>query len=289
MSAVSKEKIKSEKLTILAGELLSQGDIEEGLEALKRSARIGDGKDTQTYLQIASNLYVQKDYKHAKIFVETFLEHWKSAEAYFILAAIESALGCKEKSIKDYETGIKIYKGNEISPYHECADLYVQAGKRQNACEMHKLALLKKSNDRKSITFLANYYISEKNYKKAAEYYKILVDCDAAEYIDYQRYGMCLYEMRDYVKSEEMYILAMEKYPVKDEKSMELKNIRNRTLKDSYKDIEKSEKEYKKILEEKHSSNAYFHLGNIEFIKGNYTEAAKLYEKAKEIFQKHRM
>jgi len=91
--------------------------------------------------------------------------------------------------------------------------------------------------------------------------------------------------MKDYKKAEDMYIQALSIYPANTPAAIELKNLRNKNLRDNYPNIAQSKAKYMKNIKNSPKSNDYFHLGNIEFIEGNYEKAAEYYYKAKEVYQ----
>lgn len=134
------------------------------------------------------------------------------------------------------------------------------------------------------MVFLANYFFANNKYKEAMKFYEVLVDNNLADYNDYHYYGVCLHELKDYKRAENMYLQALEMYPADSPETIALKNLRNRKLEDNYPNIEKSKKEYLENIKHSPKSSDYFHLGNIEFINGNYDKASEFYSKAKEIY-----
>ena len=275
------------KLTNLAEDLLKKGVDGEAMEALKRSMRLSDGSDMKSYLQIALSLFENGDYEHAKIFLNTFLEYWMASEAYFILGDIAK----KEKRLKDafelYRKGLTLYNSQNLNPYYEFLSLCSVLNEEDEGLEIAKYLLKRNNRDRVALVYTANYFFRNKLYREAIKFFQILVENDLADYNDYHYYGICLHEIKDYKKAEDMYIQALSIYPANTPAAIELKNLRNKNLKDNYPNLEKSRAKYTKNIEESPKSNDYFHLGNIEFIEGNYEKAAEYYYKAKEVYQEY--
>ena len=278
---------KAMKLTNLAEDLFKKGVDGEAMEALKRSMRLSDGNDMKSYLQIALSLFENGDYEHAKIFLNTFLEYWMASEAYFILGDIAK----KEKRLKDafelYRKGLALYNSHNLNPYYEFLSLCSVLNEEDEGLEIAKYLLKRNNRDRVALVYMANYFFRNKLYREAINFFQILVENDLADYNDYHYYGICLHEIKDYKKAEDMYIQALSIYPANTPAAIELKNIRNKNLKDNYPNLEKSRAKYTKNIEESPKSNDYFHLGNIEFIEGNYEKAAEYYDKAKEVYQEY--
>ena len=276
---------KAVKLSNLAEDLLRKGVDGEAIEALKRSMRLSNGNDMKSYLQIALSLFESGDYEHAKIFLNTFLEYWMSSEAYFILGDIAK----KECRFKDafelYRKGITLYNSHNLNPYYEFLSLCSLLGEEDEGLEIAKYLLKRNNRDRVALVYMATYFYRNQMYKEAINFYKILVESDLADYNDYHYYGVCLHEMKDYKKAEDMYIQALSIYPANTPAAIELKNLRNKNLRDNYPNIAQSKAKYMKNIKNSPKSNDYFHLGNIEFIEGNYEKAAEYYYKAKEVYQ----
>ena len=114
---------KAMKLSNLAEELLKKGVNEEAIEALKRSMRLSTSEDMKAYLQVAVSLFENGDYEHAKIFLNTFLEYWMAAEAYFILGAIAKKEYRLEEAFELYRKGITLYTSSNLNPYYEFLSL----------------------------------------------------------------------------------------------------------------------------------------------------------------------
>ncbi len=275
---------KSNKLIALATELLNKNEINEAVEALKRSTRMGDADDMKVYMDVASNLFNQKDYNKAKIFIRAFVDERPSAEAYFMLGDVEYKTSNISNAIDCYKNGIEHNKSEDIAPYNKYVSLCVEEGDIDKVVLAYKTLVTKKDDDKVALSFLSKHYRDAKDYKSAVVYYEKIDKYGFGEYIDYQNYGSCLYEVSEYEKSERMYMKAVELFPASSNVSQELKNLRSKNLKDMYPDLEASEKLYKKSAEEEKNHSSYFHLGNIAFIKGDYEEASRLYEKAKEIY-----
>lgn len=276
---------KSMKLTNLAENLFKKGINEEAIEALKRSIRLGDKEDMYSYLQVASELYNNNDYEHAKIFLNIFLEHWNAAEAYFILARIHKDENMFESAVSYYEKGFELYSSCELLPYHECLSLYTLLEDDKNALDISKRILKINKQDKTALLFLANYHKNKKLYKEASKFYEMLIKYDYADYDVYSNYGMCCSELQDYPKAEAMYIEALERYPIKNEIYYELKTLRHRSLAENYPNLKESEEIYYKKIESDPDVSSYYNLGNIEFIKCNYDKAASFYTKAKEMYE----
>ena len=275
---------KSKKLMVLATDLLVRGEIEEAIEALRRSTRLGNSEDMKIYIDVASSLYKQNDYDNSKILLEAFLKDWSCPEAYFMLGEIECKKLNIENAIKYYKSGLSNYKQDALLPYHRYAELYLEIKDIEKSASVYKSIISKKENDEEALSFLGKYYKDKKDYKSASWYYEKIEKYDFGVSVDYQNYGLCLYETGEYKKSEKMYIKAVELFPADSEKTQSLKNLRNKNLQDLYPNLENSEQEYKDSIDKEPSSTSYFHLGNIAFIKGDYQEAARLYEKAKEVY-----
>lgn len=278
---------KAVKLSNLAEDLLKKGVEGEAMEALKRSMRLSDGADMKSYLQIALSLFENGDFEHAKIFLNTFLEYWMASEAYFMLGDIAK----KEKRLKDafefYRKGITLYNSHNLAPYYEFLSLCSALNEEEEGLETAKYLLKRNNRDRIALVYMANYFFKNKLYKEAINFYKILADNNLADYNDYHYYGICLHETRDYKLAEDMYLQALEICPANSPAAIELKNLRNKSLKDNYPNLEESKAKYSKNIKIAPKSNDYFHLGNIEFIEGNYDKAAEYYYKAKEIFEEN--
>ena len=278
---------KAIKLTNLAEDLFKKGVDGEAMEALKRSMRLSDGNDIKSYLQIALSLFENGDYEHAKIFLNTFLEYWMASEAYFILGDIAK----KERRLKDafefYRKGLSLYNSHNLNPYYEFLSLCSALKEEDEGLEIAKYLLKRNNRDRVALVYMANYFFRNKLYREAINFFQILVENDLADYNDYHYYGICLHEIKDYKKAEDMYIQALSIYPANTPAAIELKNLRNKSLRDNYPNLEKSRAKYTKNIEESPKSNDYFHLGNIEFIEGNYEKAAEYYYKAKEVYQEY--
>ena len=278
---------KAIKLTNLAEDLFKKGVDGEAMEALKRSMRLSNGNDMKSYLQIALSLFENGDYEHAKIFLNTFLEYWMASEAYFILGDIAK----KEKRLKDafelYRKGLSLYNSRNLNPYYEFLSLCSALKEEDEGLEIAKYLLKRNNRDRVALVYMANYFFRNKLYREAINFFQILVENDLADYNDYHYYGICLHEIKDYKKAEDMYIQALSIYPANTPAAIELKNLRNKSLRDNYPNLEKSRAKYTKNIEESPKSNDYFHLGNIEFIEGNYEKAAEYYYKAKEVYQEY--
>ena len=279
---------KAVKLTNLAEDLFKKGVDGEAMEALKRSMRLSNGNDMKSYLQIALSLFENGDYEHAKIFLNTFLEYWMASEAYFILGDIAK----KERKLKDafelYRKGIALYNSHNLNPYYKFLSLCSELKEEDEGLEIAKYLLKRNNRDRIALVYMANYFYGNELYKEAISFYKILVESNLADYNDYHYYGICLHEIKDYKKAEDMYIHALSIYPANTPAAIELKNLRNKSLKDNYPNLKKSRAKYTKNIEESPKSNDYFHLGNIEFIEGNYEKAAEYYYKAKEVYQEYK-
>lgn len=275
---------KSNKLIALATELLNKNEINEAVEALKRSTRMGDAEDMKLYMEVASSLFDKKDYDKAKVFIRGFLEGRPSAEAYFMLADVEHKTSNIVNAIDCYKKGIEHYNGEDLAPYNKYVSLCLEEGDVNKIANAYEALVVKKDDDKDALSFLSKHYKDAKNYKSAVKYYEKIDKYGFGEYIDYQNYGSCLYEVSEYQKSERMYMKAVELFPASSNVSEELKNLRSKNLKDMYPDLEASEKLYKKSAEDEKNHSSYFHLGNIAFIKGDYEEASRLYEKAKEIY-----
>ena len=82
-----------------------------------------------------------------------------------------------------------------------------------------------------------------------------------------------------------MYLQALAMYPADTPEVLTLKNLRSKTLKDNYPNLKESKEKYTNKIKENPESSDYFHLGNIEFIDGNYEKAAEFYSKAKEVYE----
>ena len=275
---------KAIKLSNLAEELLKKGINTEAVEALKRSIRLSNGEDMKSYLKIAITLFNNGDYEHAKVFLNTFLEYWMAAEAYFILGSI-SKKECKlQEAFEHYKKGVTLYNGDDLVPYYEFLSLCNVLKEEDKGIDTAKYILKIDNRDRIALVFLANYFFANKKYKEAMKFYEVLVDNNLADYNDYHYYGVCLHELKDYKRAENMYLQALEMYPADSPETMALKNLRNRKLEDNYPNIEKSKKEYLENIKHSPKSSDYFHLGNIEFINGNYDKASEFYSKAKELY-----
>ncbi|TKZ32044.1 tetratricopeptide repeat protein, partial [Brachyspira catarrhinii] len=237
---------KAIKLTNLAEDLLKKGVDGEAMEALKRSMRLSNGNDMKSYLQIALSLFESGDYEHAKIFLNTFLEYWMASEAYFILGDIAK----KEKRLKDafelYRKGLSLYNSHNLNPYYEFLSLCSVLQEEDEGLEIAKYLLKRNNRDRVALVYMANYFYRNKLYREAISFYKILVESDLADYNDYHYYGICLHEIKDYKKAEDMYIQALSIYPANTPAAIELKNLRNKNLKDNYPNLEKSRAKYTK-------------------------------------------
>lgn len=279
---------KAVKLSALAGSLLKKSgnkESKEAIEALKRSMRLGSVDDIKSYLKVASSLYENGDYEHAKIFLNIFLEYWMSAEAYFILGAISKKERIYAKSLEYYEKGISLHNGNDLSYYHEYLFLCIKLKEEDRAFDICKRILKINNKDKEALSFIGKYHVKVKAYKEAIKFYNILVENNIADYNDFHYYGVCLHEIKDYKKAEDMYLLALNMYPADTPETLELKNLRKHNLRENYPDIEKSKSIYGRIIKKDPDSSSYFHLGNIEFINGNYDKAAELYGRAKELYE----
>ena len=82
-----------------------------------------------------------------------------------------------------------------------------------------------------------------------------------------------------------MYLQALAMYPADTPEILALKNLRSKSLRDNYPNLEESKAKYTKKIKENPDSSDYLHLGNIEFINENYEKAAELYAKAKEVYE----
>ncbi len=275
---------KSSKLMALATELLHENKIKEAIEALKRTARMGDTDDVKLYMDIASKLFDNKDYDTAKAFIRAFLDDHPSYEAYFMLGDIEYKTSNVANAVDCYKVGLGYYKQDDITPYNRYINLAVKDGDSEKIVLAYKTMVDRQDDDKPSLLYLSKYYRDKKDHKSAATYYAKIDKYGYGEYIDYQNYGSCLYEIGEYEKSEQMYMKAVELFPASSNVSEELKNLRSKNLQDMYPDLEASEEKYKKLAENEKSHSSYFHLGNIAFIKGDYETASKLYEQAKEIY-----
>lgn len=276
---------KSNKLSYLAEKLLKKGINNEGIEALKRSMRLSDESDKQSYLDIASSLFESGDYEHTKIFLKTFLEYWMASEAYFLFGEIAK----KEKRYKDafehYRKGLSIYSSRNLNPYYEFLSLCNILKEEDKGLDIAKSILKVDNRDKIALTYMAKYFYKNKLYKEAISFYEILVENNIADYNDYHYYGVCLHEIKDYKKAENMYIKALDMYPSKNQEIINLKELRERKIEDNYPNIEEAKEKYLKNIEENPTHIDYFHLGNIEFIKRNYEKATELYNKAKELYE----
>ena len=276
---------KAMKLSNLAEELLKKGVNEEAVEALKRSMRLSSGDDMKSYLQVAVSLFESGNYEHAKIFLNTFLEYWMAAEAYFILGAIAKKEYRLEEAFELYRKGITLYTSSNLNPYYEFLSLCTLLKEEDKGLEAAKNVLKINSKDRVALVYMANYFFRNELYKEAMNFYKILVDNNLADHNDYHYYGVCLHEIKDYKRAENMYLQALAMYPADTPEILALKNLRSKSLRDNYPNLEESKAKYTKKIKENPESSDYFHLGNIEFINENYEKAAELYSKAKEVYE----
>ncbi|WP_295162121.1 hypothetical protein [uncultured Brachyspira sp.] len=276
---------KAMKLSNLAEELLKKGVNEEAIEALKRSMRLSTSDDMRAYLQVAVSLFENSDYEHAKIFLNTFLEYWMAAEAYFILGTIAKKECKLEDAFELYRKGITLYSSSDLNPYYEFLSLCTVLKEEDKGLEAAKNVLKINNKDRVALVYMANYFFRNGLYKEAMNFYKILVDNKLADHNDYHYYGVCLHEIKDYKKAENMYLQALAMYPADTPEILALKNLRSKSLKDNYPNLEESKAKYSKKIKENPNSSDYFHLGNIEFIEGNYEKAAEFYSMAKEYYE----
>ncbi len=277
---------KAMKLSSLAEELLKKGVNEEAVEALKRSMRLSTSDDMKSYLQVAVSLYDRGDYEHAKIFLNTFLEYWMAAEAYFLLGAIAKKEYKLEEAFELYRKGITLYtSSSNLDPYYEFLSLCTLLKEEDKGLEAAKNVLKINNKDRVALVYMANYFFRNGLYKEAMNFYKILVDNKLADHNDYHYYGVCLHEIKDYKKAENMYLQALAMYPADTPEVLALKNLRSKSLRDNYPNVEESKAKYTKKIKENPESSDYFHLGNLEFIDGNYEKAAEFYSKAKEVYE----
>ncbi len=276
---------KSDKLIALAMELINRNEMSEAFEALKRSSRMSNSDDVKIYMDIASDLFDKKDYDRAKKFIRTFLDEHPSSEAYFMLGDIEYKTSNVVNAADCYRLAIENYNQDDITPYNRYVNLCIETDDADKIELAYKTMVSKKDDDKVALSFLTKHYRDKKDYKSAILYYEKVVKHGYAEYIDYQNYGSCLYEVGEYQKSEQMYMKAVELFPASSNVSEELKDLRSKNLQDMYPDLEASEEKYKKLSnDDEKNYSSYFHLGNIAFIKGDYEEASRLYEKAKEIY-----
>ena len=276
---------KAIKLSNLAEDLLKKGINEEAIEALKRSMRLSSPDDMKSYIQVAISLYNNGDYEHAKVFLNTFLEYWMAAEAYFLLGEIAKKEYKLEDAFEFYRKGLSLHVSSNLSPYYEFLSLCSILKEEDKGLEAAKNILKINNKDKVALRYMANYFYRNDLYKEAMNFYKILVDNELADYNDYHYYGVCLHEIKDYKKAEDMYLQALAMYPSDTPEVLSLKNLRTKTLKDNYPNIEESKAKYIQKIKDNPESSDYFHLGNIEFINENYDKAAELYSKAKEIYK----
>lgn len=278
---------KAMKLSNLAEELLKKGVNEEAIEALKRSMRLSTSDDMKSYLQVAVSLFENGDYEHAKIFLNTFLEYWMAAEAYFLLGAIAKKEYRLEDSFELYRKGMTLYTSSNLEPYYEFLSLCTILKEEDKGLEAAKNVLRINAKDRVALVYMANYFFRNSLYKEAMNFYKILVDNNLADHNDYHYYGVCLHEIKDYKRAENMYLQALAMYPADTPEAKELKNLRSKSLRDNYPNLEESKAKYIQKIKDNPESSDYFHLGNIEFINGNYDKAYELYAKAKECYEEN--
>lgn len=275
---------KSTKLGNLAEELLKKGIDNEAMEALKRSMRLNNQSDMTSYLNIAISLFESGDYYHTKVFLDTFLEYSKNSKAYFILGKIAEYEKNIESAFNYYRMGIEIYDNHNLEPYYDFLSICKKLKKEDKGIDAAKNILSINDKDVFALRYMAQYFYKNKLFKESSSFYKILVDNNLADHNDYHYYGVCLYEIRDFKSSEYIYQKALDMYPSNDPQVLKLKDLASKTLEENYPNIEESKQKYLNNIKENPTHSDYFHLGNIEFISGNYQKAVELYNKAKEIY-----
>lgn len=277
---------KSKQLKDLAVSLAEKEKNEEAIEALRRSMRLDTNNSEMTeYINMATSMYESGDIKHSRIFLNTFLEYCSHYSAYFLLGKIAVKERNKEDALKYYELGFSIFDDSSIAPYKEYFYLCKEIKNEDKAVYACKKVLAINKHDKESISFIAECHKEIKAYKEAISLYVHLVKDGEADYNDYNNYGFCLNQIGEYKKAEEMYILALENAPFNKAEIDMFKKIQNASLSDNYPDIEKSEKEYRENIKKGKDVSSYFHLGNIEYIKGHFDKAAEYYKQAKDIYE----
>lgn len=275
-----------EKLNSLTENLLKKGDHDEAIESIKHSIRLSNVDDIHIYITYIKSLLKKSEYKYSKIFLETIIKSSENLEAYFLLASIYKIENDSENVLRCYYEAFLLCKKTkkDINIYRDILDEFISFDDvEQSVSVAHEI--YKIDNKDKDILFLlANGYRTIKDYKHAVFFYNEIINNNIADYSDYHYYGVCLHELKEYGKAEKMYLLALSLYPASNEDTEQLKHIRNKSLDENYPNIEESIKEYQDKVNEHSDHTSYFHLGNLEYIKGHYNKALEYYNKSKEVY-----
>lgn len=279
---------KLNRLNTLAENLLKKGEHDEAIEAIKHSIRLAKEDDIPIYLTFIKSLLKKSEYKHSKVFLNTMIKSSKNLEAYFLLASVYKNENDSENALKCYYEAFLVCKDTKknINVYRDLLNIFIEINDIEKTLDVAYAIYNINNKDKDILSLLANGHRTIKNYKKAVFFFKELINNNMADHTDYQYYAVCLHELKEYKNAEKMYLLALDLYPVSNEKIQELKNIRNKSLNENYPNIEDSIKEYKNKIKESSDCDytSYFHLGNIEYIKKNYDKALEYYDKSKNIY-----
>ncbi len=278
--------MKLNKLNSLAEELIKKGQYEEAIEALKHSIRLASDLDIHFYINMAQSLYDAKVHKYAKILLATIADVSSTDEVYFILADI----ACTEKenleAITHYEKAFSLFDGKNknLEVYKKAFNMAIDLNLIDRALNIAKYTLDLFNVDKDILLFLASYNVKNENYKEAIVFYNVLFTNKMLDHNSCYSYASCLHSLKQYQEAEDMYLLALELYPSSEDLSY-LKKLREVSLADNYDDIAKSKREYMSKVAAEPDYSSYYHLGNLEYIDGNYDKALEYYKTSKEIYE----
>lgn len=279
---------KLNRLNTLAENLLKKGEHDEAIEAIKHSIRLAKEEDMPIYLTFIESLLKKSEYKYSKVFLNTMIKSSKNLEAYFLLASVYKNENDLENAVKYYYEAFLVCKDTkkDINVYRDLLNIFIDINDIEKTLDVAYAIYNINNKDKDVLSLLANGHRTIKNYREAIFFFNELINNNMADHTDYQYYAVCLHELKEYQNAEKMYLLALDLYPVSNEKIQELKNIRNKSLSENYSNIEESIKEYKAKIKESSDCDytSYFHLGNLEYIKKNYKKALEYYGKSRNVY-----
>jgi len=198
----------------MAMSYFSMGDRKQSKETYQKAMKLTDRLSDRERLQIEADFYLlsESTYDKAIEAYEELLEIYPDAQiARLNLGVVYALTGNREKSIEQYEIGIKTYKTDQLNLYRNLTAMYRQLGSFEKARETFQYYL---DNFPDNLTIrlrLALIFIDQGKYELALEETDRAFSFAPTDWLPIQYRGDIYFAMGDLIKAEAEYRMLLDR------------------------------------------------------------------------------
>lgn len=242
-SAIEMDSTFSGYYVTMSDVYLGMGKLQKTVQSLEKAISL-DSKNTEAYLKMAEMSLVVRDYNKTLDYIDKALRVDElESKGYLLRGVVMIENGDTLKGIRNFQKAIDV--NQEYFEAHLQLGILYAAEKNDLAIDYFNNALNITPGNIDVMYYLAMYYQETANYEKAIQTYNSILDYDPGFYIAFYNIGYInLVHLSDYQEAVEYFSKSIEIKPEYAEAYY------NRGFSyEMLKDVENSQKDYKKTLE----------------------------------------